>query len=141
MRLGRAAVPASTAALLVACGGGGNGSADSALPACADAPQTIERPDALPASFPVPDGTAFVEERESGQFTLIDARSPGDLAAVRAFFDRELEDAGYTLNGGEAEEHEAETDFAGNGHSGHIVIRSIGGCDGAVRVGVTTAPG
>ena len=141
MRLVRAAAPAAAAALLVSCGGEESGAAASALPACADVPQTIERPEALPESFPVPDGTAFVEERTSGLFTLVDLRAPGDLAGVREFFEQELEHAGYTLRGSEAEEHEAETDFSGNGHAGHIVIRSISGCDGAVRVGVTTAPG
>jgi hypothetical protein len=141
MRLVGVAVPVATAALLVSCGGGGSASDASALPDCADVSQTVDRPSALPDSFPVPDGTAFVEERESGRFTLVDARSPGDLAGVRAFFERELENAGYALSGSEAEEHEAEADYAGNGHSGRLVIRSISGCDGAVRVGVTTAPG
>lgn len=142
MRLGSAAVPAATAALLIACGGQGEGDSHaSALPSCAHVSRTIDRPAALPDSFPVPDETAFVEERESGRFTLVDARSPGDLAGVREFFEQELEAAGYRLSGSEAEEHEAETDYAGHGHSGRLVIRSISGCDGVVRVGVTTAPG
>ena len=138
MRLRRAAVPVATAALLAGCGGGG-GEAASALPQCAGAAQTIERPEALPDDFPVPDGTAFVEQRASGTFTLVDARSPGELDGVRDFFEREFEDAGYRLSGGEAEEHEAETECAGNGVAGHLVLRSISGCEGVVRVGVATA--
>ena len=79
----------------------------------------------------------FVEELSSGRLTLVDAaRSPGDFREVHGFFEREREDAGYRLSGGEAEEDEAETDFAGDGISGHLVVHSIGGCDGAVRVGV-----
>jgi hypothetical protein len=141
LRLERAAVPVAAAALLVSCGGADAGSEASALPDCAGAAETIDRPDALPDDFPVPEGTAFVEERESGLFTLVDARSPGDLEGVRSFFEQELQDGGYRLSGSEAEEHEAELDFAGNGHAGHLVIRSIGACEDAVRVGVATAPG
>jgi hypothetical protein len=139
MRLERAAVLAAAAALFASCGGDGAESA-SALPDCAGAGDTIDRPESLPDEFPVPDGTAFVGERTSGRFTLVDARSPGELQAVREFFERELADAGFELGEGEAEEHEAETDFAGNGASGHLVVRRIGGCDGVVSLGVATAP-
>lgn len=139
LRLERAAVLAAAAALLGSCGGGG-GSA-SALPDCAGAAETIGRPEALPADFPVPEGTVFVGQRTSGRFSLVDARSPGDFDEVHEFFERELDHSGYQLSGGEAEEDEAETDFAGNGLAGHLVVHTIGGCDGAVRVGVATSPG
>jgi hypothetical protein len=138
MQLERVAVCAAAATLLSSCGGGESA---SALPDCAGAAKTIDRPAALPDEFPVPEGTAFVEERSSGRFTLVDARSPGDLDGVREFFEQELEGSGFRLSGGEAEEHEAETEFEGNGTSGRLVLRSIGGCSGAVRVGIATAPG
>jgi hypothetical protein len=139
MRLERAAVVAAAAALLASCGGADQSTA-AALPDCAGAGETVARPEALPAEFPVPDGTVFVGQRSSGRFTLVDARSPGDFDSVHEFFERELEQAGFRLSGGEAEEDEAEADFAGNGVAGHLVVHSIGGCDGAVRVGVATAP-
>jgi hypothetical protein len=83
----------------------------------------------------------FIGKRTSGRFTLVDARSPGDFDEVHEFFERELDNSGYQLSGGEAEEDEAEADFAGNGLAGHLVVHSIGGCDGAVRVGVATSRG
>lgn len=132
-RVDRAAV-LGAAALLSACGGGGAES--GALPDCAVVEETVERPQTLPAEFPVPAGTVFLGERTSGPFTLVDARSPGALGEVRDFFERELQAAGFRLSGGEAEEHEAETEFAGNGAEGRLVLRSIGGCEGALRLGV-----
>jgi hypothetical protein len=136
-RLERAAVSAAAAALpsVAACGGS---SSSSALPDCAGAGETIHRPAALPDEFRVPDGTTFVSRKDSGPFTLVEARAPGELGEVREFFERELDSAGFRLSGAEAEEGEAETEFAGNGVDGRLVLRAIGGCDGAVRVGIAT---
>jgi hypothetical protein len=130
-----AAVLGTAALLSAACGGGDDGAAGG-LPECAGVDQTIERPAALPADFPTPDGTVFMEERESGGFVLIEARTPGELTELRASFEQELEAGGYEIVHSEAESHEAEIDFAGD-TDGHLVLHKLTDCDGVLRLGVT----
>ena len=52
----------------------------------------------------------------------------GTLQGVRDFYERALPKQGFALGEGDAEEHEAETDFDGNGVSGHLRLRDGGGC-------------
>jgi hypothetical protein len=146
MRRDRAAILLAAALVaLPACGGGsggggtgggGGGGDASGLPECAGADQTIERPAALPQDFPLPEGTVFVEERESEGFTIVEARVPGDLAQVKQQWDTELEQAGFLLTGGESGADKATTEFQTIGLNGQLTLQTIPGCEGALSLEV-----
>jgi hypothetical protein len=120
---------------LAACGGseGGGEAAPATLPGCAKRGKTIPRPEALPASLPVPPGTAYtkVERPFAGQW-VVSAVSPGDLEETRSFYDDRLDDAGYSQGRGESEPGEVEALFTGGGVRGGWRANEIRGCSGAV---------
>jgi hypothetical protein len=66
--------------------------------------------------------------------------APGRLDDVRSFYRRELPKHGFRLGAGDAEENEAETDFAGEHARGHLRLRTLEGCSGAVSVAVAVRP-
>jgi hypothetical protein len=125
-------------ALAVAgCGGDGSeakGSVGGALPACAAAGAASDLPAAFPAGFPLPEGTVIDSTRKEGGFSVAEGYVAGDLEATADYFSEELPDAGYELGEGDAEEHEAETEFEGNGIDGRLKLRSVSGCDGALSL-------
>jgi hypothetical protein len=59
---------------------------------------------------------------------------PGDLEAARDFFNEQLPTRGYKLGEGDAEEHEAETEFEGHGVDGRLKLHDVSGCDGALTL-------
>jgi hypothetical protein len=120
------------AATLAACGGSGT-SAGGKLPSCVHPKAVIDGE--LP---PLPPGSVLDRhQREFGR-NVVEGYIPGDLEAVRDFIQRELPKHGYALGEGDAEEHEAETDFSGNHiEEGHLLLRDIPGCDGAVSIAIT----
>ena len=157
-------MPACTAALLLlsvaplaACGG----AADGAAPASAteqdrgdgDAgsegngqsgtPQTVDCPDKatavdLPADFPapLPDGAVVVavQERDGGR-TVVTAVVPAAEKDVLADVQAAYPAAGLTLTEGETEEHDAESNFTGDGVTGRWGIRELSDCsDAATRI-------
>lgn len=134
---------ASLLAVLVvaACGGGDSGEAGGELPACAAGGNPIQRPNGLPESFPLPEGTVLDSTRTESGATVVEGYVPGDLDGVREFMNDKLPDAGYELEGGETEEHDAETEFRGNGVEGRLKLRDITDCDGAVTFAVAVRPG
>ena len=123
---------------LAACGGESE-EAGGELPQCARAGAPIRVPDEF-AQFPLPDGTVLDRTRMDAGATVVEGFVPGDLDGVREFMNDELPDAGYELEGGETEEHDAETEFRGNGVEGRLKLRDISGCDGAVTLAVAVHP-
>jgi hypothetical protein len=134
LRAGRAfaPVPLLLGVLCASCGGESSAEASS-LPACAGAGSAIARPAALPDSFPLPEGTVLESSRRQSGFTVVDGHVPGELEAARDFFAEELPSAGYELEGGDAEEEEAETEFGGPAE-GKLKLRSVPGCEGALTL-------
>ncbi|HEX9417236.1 MAG TPA: hypothetical protein VF895_11090 [Gaiellaceae bacterium] len=114
------------------CGGESKSSAGGTLPDCVRAGEDVVDLFELPR----PEGTIFDRRgREFGR-NVVQGYVPGDLQGVRDFFQRELPRHGYELGEGDAEEHEAETDFEGNGVKGHLKLHDIADCDGAVSISI-----
>jgi hypothetical protein len=126
---------------VAACGGGDSGEAGGELPACAAAGNPIQRPNGLPESFPLPEGTVLDRTRSESGATVVEGYVAGDLDGVREFMNDKLPDAGYELEGGETEEHDAETEFGGNGVEGRLKLRDISGCEGALTLELAVRPG
>jgi hypothetical protein len=100
----------------------------------------IDPPAAFPRAFPLPEGTVLDRQRrQAGGFTVVEGYVPGELEQNQDFFTDELPKAGFELGEGDAEEHEAETDFSGRGVQGHLKIHDIPGCDGALTLQVVVA--
>jgi hypothetical protein len=117
--------------LLAACGGGGDGDADPAatLPPCAGKEPAIERPEALPADFPLPPGTVLRrQERPFPGQVVIRGAVPGELDDAGSFFDGELEDAGYRVGRNDAEPGEREALFTRGAIRGGWRVNSIPDC-------------
>ena len=129
------------AVLAVAACGGESGEAGGDLPACARAGTPVSLPDAFPRSFPLPEGTVLDRMRSESGATVVEGYVPGNLDGVREFMNDELPNAGYELEGGETEEHDAETEFRGNGVEGRLKLRDISDCEGAVTLAVAVRPG
>jgi hypothetical protein len=122
--------------VLAGCGGsdGEPTEALGALPACASR-QTIPRPEALPAGFPVPGGTLFTKvEKPFPEQHIVSGVSPGSLESVRSFYGEELEGAGYRQGAGESEPGETEALFSGRGLRGGWRANVIPRCEGGVRL-------
>ena len=128
------------AMLAMAACGGESGDAGGELPACARAGTPVALPDGFPQSFPLPDGTVIDSARTESGSSVVEGFVPGDLDGVREFMNDELPDAGFELEGGETEEHDAETEFRGNAVEGRLKLRDIPGCEGAVTLAVAVHP-
>jgi hypothetical protein len=117
---------------LAACGGSGT-SAGGTLPGCVHPQGSVD------GEFPpLPPGSVLDRHHREFGRNVVEGYIPGDLEAVRDFIRRELPKHGYVLGEGDAEEHEAETDFSGKDiEEGHLLLRDIPGCDGAVSVAIT----
>jgi hypothetical protein len=124
---------------LAGCGGDGGseskGSVGGGLPPCAGAGTPSDLPAAFPPGFPLPAGTVIDSTRVEGEFSVAEGFVAGDLEATADYFREELPNAGYELGEGDAEEHEAETEFEGNGiDEGRLKLHDVSGCDGALTV-------
>src|SRR5919198_396562 len=122
---------------LSACGsgdGGSKGVAGGTLPSCAQGGAAIAVPPEVDA-VPLPRGTVVSGTRKDAAGNTVFLGSiPGDLDAVRDYFRSELPRSGYTLGEGDAEEHEAETEFSGHGIEAHLKLHDVEDCDGVVTL-------
>jgi hypothetical protein len=123
----------AAAATLAACGGGSGGSAGGRLPSCVHPVAVID------GDFPpLPPGSVLDRHHREFGRNVVEGYAPGDLEGVRDYVQRELPKQGYELGEGDAEEHEAETDFSGHHITdGHLRLRDIPGCDGAIAIAIT----
>lgn len=89
----------------------------------------------------LPDGAVV-----TGVESRSDHRTVVSAVVERAFDDvlPQLRDAyaqaGLVLDHGEVEEHDAESDFHGQGVKGRWGLRAVSGCDAATTVSVVVAP-
>jgi hypothetical protein len=126
-----AAIGALALLAAAACGGGGDKDAGppATLPACAGNGPPIERPAELPADFPLPPGAVLRRKEKPfpGQ-VVIRGAVPGDLDGAGAFFEGELEDAGYRVGRNDAEPGEREALFTRGPLRGGWRVNSIPDC-------------
>jgi len=96
-----------------------DGGASATLPSCAEETRRVDPPADLPDELPLPDGLVLTDAQHAGgkEFRLRGVVG-GDLDGVAGFFQKELPANGFALEGGDAEEHEQEGEFAGNGYEG-----------------------
>lgn len=148
----RAAALAGAAAVVVAaltgCGSEPDEKADHDLEQAAD--QTTCRADATSAATPYGEGfpeswpfppqtTVFDTEDRGDDGTIVTAVSSAPFADVLAYLNGPVEDAGFRVEGGETEEHDAEAEWAGNGYRGRWAIRESAQCPGETVIQVLSA--
>jgi hypothetical protein len=122
--------------VLVGCGGGGDAARTAGpLPPCAQVEREIPRPALLPDDFPLPPGTKLsASETPFEDQAVIEGAVPGGLADAAAFFDDELEDAGYAAGRRDSERGEMEALFTGKEFRGGWRVNDIPGCEGASKL-------
>ncbi|MGN6090061.1 MAG: hypothetical protein ACTHNT_12305 [Actinomycetales bacterium] len=100
-----------------------------AVVGCPDADVSLDRPEALPADFPLPTGLRItdVESRSEGRL-VIQGVTQQDFTAVLHELQQALPKAGYQLSEGEVEPHDAESNFASSTTKGRWAIREVEGC-------------
>ena len=152
-----AALVAAAGLLLAACGGSSTGGdsaeeqtaeqqlADDAAPTpvCVDQARSAgaqDVPAAFPTSFPMPAGAVVyaTQERSEGR-TIVYAVVDDDVKTVLKTLQTFLPRAGFTAKEGEVEEHDAESDWTGNGYTGRWAIREVAGCTEQTSVTVLSA--
>ncbi|KQX69544.1 hypothetical protein [Angustibacter sp. Root456] len=98
-------------------------------------------PDDVAALPLLPDGAVVTGvESRSGQRTVVSAVVERPFDEVLPQLRRTYEQGGLVLDHGEVEEHDAESDFHGQGVKGRWGLRTAAGCDGATTVSVVVAP-
>ena len=110
----------------------------SATETClADAKQVASLPDGFPSDFPFPSKTIVYDAEDRGGDGVI-ATGVTDLPfkQVLAALNGPAQDAGFKVEDGETEEHDAEADWKGNGFEGRWAIRESGTCTGETVVQV-----
>jgi hypothetical protein len=99
-------------------------------------------PDGFPADWPFPARTtAFNVEDRGEDGTIVTAVSGIAFADVLAFMNHDVVDAGYVVESGETEDHDAEAEWDGNGFRGRWAIRESTQCPGETVIQVLSAAG
>lgn len=165
MRRGtRAATLAGVAGLLAAasltgCGAdSGDSSAESAGERTAEqgltqaADVTTCRADAKPIARPYGEGfpegwpfpprtTVYHYENRGASGSIVTGISSAGFRTVLAFMNHDVADAGFKVESGETEEHDAEAEWAGNGYHGRWAIKESATCPGQTVVQVLAGKG
>jgi len=93
--------------------------------------------DGFPADWPFPPGTVvFNAEDRGSDGTIVTGVSSTDFAGILDFMNHDVVDAGFRVEKGETEEHDAEAEWEGNGHRGRWAIRESADCPGETVVQV-----
>lgn len=136
---------------LSACGGeseadqgreqlGGGAAAD--LSTCTAGAETAATPygDGFPAEWPFPPGTVvFNAEDRGADGTIVSGISSSSFREILDFLNQDAVDAGFAIEKGETEDHDAEAEWKGNGFHGRWSIRESGQCSGETVVQVLSA--
>jgi hypothetical protein len=93
--------------------------------------------DAFPSSWPFPpQTTVFHTEDRGADGTIVTAVSSAPFEDVLAFLNGPVADAGFEVEKGETEEHDAEAEWAGEGFHGRWAIRESSQCPGETVIQV-----
>ena len=96
--------------------------------------------DGFPDDWPFPaQTTVFHAEDRGADGTIVSAVSSAPFKDVLATMNGPVEDAGYTVDKGETEEHDAEAEWSGNGFRGRWAIRESAQCPGETVIQVLSA--
>ena len=103
---------------------------------CIDKASEKPLPDGFPTSFPLPDGSVVIgSERRSEGRVIVYAVSPHDVKSTLHSM-QQISAAGFALTEGEVEEHDAESNWTGNGYAGRWAIREMPDCTDQTSVTV-----
>jgi hypothetical protein len=97
-------------------------------------------PDGFPADWPFPEQTIVynVEDRGSSG-TIATAVTARPFKDVLDYLNGDVADAGYKVESGETEEHDAEAEWEGNGYRGRWAIRESAACPGETVIQILSA--
>jgi hypothetical protein len=96
----------------------------------------------FPDGWPFPGGTTVYDVEDRGdQGTIVTAISTAPFQQVLDFLNHEVVAAGFRIESGETEKHDAEAEWVGNGHRGRWAIRQSAQCPGETVVQVLAAEG
>jgi hypothetical protein len=96
----------------------------------------------FPDGWPFPAGTTVYDVEDRGdQGTIVTAISTAPFQEILDFLNHDVVAAGFTVESGETETHDAEAEWAGNGHRGRWAIRESAQCPGETVLQVLAAKG
>ena len=94
----------------------------------------------FPQDWPFPPGTTVYDVEDRGdQGTIVTAISTTPFRGILDFLNGDVTRAGFHVESGETEEHDAEAEWAGNGHRGRWAIRESATCPGETVIQVLAA--
>ena len=104
---------------------------------------TAAMPDgtAFPAGWPFPAGSVVFNAEDRGEGTIVTAVTDARFPTVLDFMNQKVAGAGFEVEKGETEEHDAEAEWRGNGFRGRWSIRASATCPGETLVQVLSAAG
>jgi hypothetical protein len=111
---------------------------------CAADAKTVAAPygGQFPDGWPFPEGTTVYDVEDRGdQGTIVTAISTAPFQEILDFLNHDVVAAGFRIESGETEKHDAEAEWAGNGHRGRWAIRESAQCPGETVVQVLAAEG
>jgi hypothetical protein len=91
----------------------------------------------FPEDWPFPPLTTvyhFEDRGEDGR--IVTATSAAGFGAVLSFMNHQVVHAGFRIESGETEDHDAEAEWEGNGYRGRWAIRESGSCPGETVIQV-----
>ena len=111
--------------------------AQAAPETCTADAEQVELPAGFPSDFPFPAKTVVydVEDRR-GDGVIATGVTALPFRQVLAALNGPAQDAGFEIEDGETEEHDAEADWKGNGYEGRWAIRESGTCQGETVIQV-----
>ena len=112
------------------------------LSTCKAAATAADTPygDGFPDDWPFPpQTTVFNAEDRGADGTIVTGISSTPFQEILAVMNGPVEDAGYEVEKGETEEHDAEAEWSGNGFHGRWAIRESAECPGETVIQVLSA--
>jgi hypothetical protein len=91
----------------------------------------------FPERWPFPPRTTVYHyENRAASGSIVTAVSSAGFRTVLAFMNHDVANAGFKVESGETEEHDAEAEWAGNGYRGRWAIKESATCPGQTVVQV-----
>ncbi|MBC9731087.1 hypothetical protein [Streptomyces sp. TRM68367] len=113
--------------------------ADAAPGGCPTAP-SLPLPTDFPADLPVPEGAVVTSvEHRTGDRLVVATVVRDDFDVTLSFLQQRLPQAGYALKEGEAEQNDAESNFASPTVQGRWTLRKMSDCTGGLYLTYLTS--
>lgn len=106
---------------------------------CSDQATSLDAPysDSFPEDWPFPPDTIVYDVEDRGEAgTIVSAISSASFDDILSFMNNDVVDAGFEIEGGETEEHDAEAEWRGTDFHGRWAIRESATCPGETSIQV-----